>query len=245
LTLCVLIGIVYRGYYKLQQRKNKFFIKEVRKETDSTFTLIVESNRNIDFKPGQFFFLRIDGKKLYARHPFSVSSSPQEKNLNFTIKLAGRFTQEAIKFKPGDEIIMEGPFGNFILDTEDKDIVFIAGGVGITPFMSMIQNNQKESIRKNILLFYSSKTEKEIIFKKELDAIHGPWLEKVYVLSGEKKENYEIRRIDKEMLKKYVHDFQNKKFYICGPQLMNKDVSKALLELGVQEENIIFEDFFW
>ncbi len=245
--ILVAIGAIYRTNYKIKQRKNEFILKNIEQETEDTFTLVVETKQKISFKPGQFFFLKLDNRKLYARHPFSVSSSPSEKNLCFTIKLSGRFTQEALKLKPGDEIKIEGPFGNFIIDGENKDLVFIAGGVGITPFMSMIKENQNKEAKYNIILFYSSKTEKDIIFKKQLDLIKENWFKKKYIITREniKKQDYESGRINKAMLIKHIQDFKNKKFYICGPQKMNHSVSQILREQGVKKTDIISEDFFW
>lgn len=244
LPILVFIGIIYRTNYKLKQRNNKFFLKEIIKETEDTFTLVIQSKYPVSFKPGQFFFLRIEGKKLYARHPFSTSSSPSEKTLSFTMKLAGRFTKVALNLKPGQEIKMEGPFGNFIL-RENKGPVFIAGGVGITPFMSIIKDNQEAKEHSNILLLYGSRTEKDIIFKESLDSIKEPWLNKVYILSQEKKSGYEYGRMDKEFIIKHIKDLNNKTFYICGPQEMNKLIFQALADLGVKKEDIITEDFFW
>ncbi|MBI3623274.1 ferric reductase-like transmembrane domain-containing protein [Candidatus Pacearchaeota archaeon] len=245
LTILVILGIVYRTNYKLKQRKNQFFLKEIKQETNDTFTLVIEPKQPVAFKPGQFFFLRLDGRKLYARHPFSVSNVP-EKYLNFTIKDTGRFTKEAKNLKPGDEIRIEGPFGKFIVDDDnEKDLVFIAGGVGITPFMSMIKDNINKSVKRNIILLYGSKTEKDIIFKKELDSISQSWFRKVYVLSNEKTDNYDFGRIDEKILLKYVKDVKDKKFYICGPKAMMDSLKQTLKKLRIKKEDIVIEDFFW
>ena len=245
LIILVIMGIVYRTNYKLKQRKNKFFVKEIRQETKDTFTLIVEPKQPVKFKPGQFFFLRLDGRKLYARHPFSVSNAPG-KYLSFTLKDTGRFTKEAKNLKPGDEIKIEGPYGNFVIDNNDsKDLVFIAGGVGITPFMSMVKDNINKTNKKEITLLYGSKTEKDIIFKKELDGINQSWLRKVYVLSEEKNNNYKYGRVNEEILSKYVKDVKANKFYLCGPKPMMNSVKQYLKKHGVKKEDIILEDFFW
>ena len=147
--------------------------------------------------------------------------------------------------KKGDEVKMEGPFGNFIIG-DNKEPVFIAGGVGITPFMSMLKDNSENKIKRKITLIYASKTEKDIIFKKDIDSIKGVWLKIIYVLSEEDTHGkYEFGRINKEILVKYVGNFEGKKFYICGPEGMKNAVSQTLKELGIKKENIKFEDFFW
>lgn len=251
LIIIVIIGIVYRTQYKLIGIfRDKFYLKEIIKETKDTFSLILETKGKIDFKAGQFYFLRINKNKLYARHPFTVSSAPNDNYLRFTIKDTGRFTKTALNLKKGEEIILDGPFGVFTFkekEKEKKDLVFIAGGVGITPFLSMIKDNFFKEEKKNIFLFYASRAKEDIILKKEIDNINENWFKKVYVLSREKVdlENYENGYIDKELIEKYIKNIDNCLFYICGSEKMKKDSLKALINLKVKRKNIIIEDFFW
>src|SRR3989344_1417033 len=240
-AMLIIIGIVYRTNYKIKQLSNKFLVKEIKKETEDTFTMVLEAKNNFLFKAGQFCFLRINKNRLYARHPFTISSSHNEKDLSFTIKLKGRFTQEALNLKKGEEVIVEGPFGIFTLDkAEEKDIVFIAGGIGITPFMSMIKSNLHSNIKRNITLFYCSKTIKGTIFKKELDNIEENWLNKVYIVSKDECQGNVKEKgiISKELIKKYTDNIDNSVFYICGPEQMKKYVIKELKKLGIKKENI-------
>ncbi len=296
--ISILIGLVYRTFYKIKQRvSEKFFLKEIKKETEDTFTLILETKKNFSFKAGQFCFLRLKRKGIYARHPISISSFPDEENLMFTIKLKGRFTKEALNLKIGEEIIVEGPFGIFTIDdtigrNKDKNLIFIAGGVGITPFFSMIKSNLHldygktnsnlqvgeiasqsavfpsspkprqtphfsveyktegfGDIKRNITLFYCSKTIKGTIFKKELDKIKENWLKNIYIMSEDVYQGNvnETGIINKELIKKYLDEekIKNSVFYICGPEKMKECATKELKELGIKKENIIIEDFFW
>ena len=252
ILILIILGIFYRTYYKIKQRfSEKFYLKEIKKETEDTFTLILETKRNFSFKAGQFCFLRLNRKGINARHPISISGSPDEKDLRFTIKLKGRFTKEALNLKVGEEVNVEGPFGIFTIEDairkNNNNLVFIAGGVGITPFFSMIKSNLHSNIKKDILLFYCSRTIKGTIFKKELDSIDEKLLKKVYILSedecqGNVKEN---GIINKSIIAKYAKDINNSVFFICGPEPMKNCVIKELRELGVKKENIIIEDFFW
>ncbi|MEW5902532.1 MAG: ferric reductase-like transmembrane domain-containing protein, partial [Acidobacteriota bacterium] len=140
LFLGVLAGGIYRAVYKLRQRSRKYFVKEVRWETKDTFTIVLKQSQKLSFKPGQFCFLRLEKPGLHWRHPISISSAPHEEDLEFTIKLKGRFTKAASQLKPGEEVKLEGPFGIFTLEEERNEIVFIAFGVGITPFTSFIRD---------------------------------------------------------------------------------------------------------
>jgi len=243
----MIIGGIYRTCYKIKQRKFKCFVKEVKWETKDTFTLILKPNKKLNFKAGQFCFLRLNKDKLYARHPFTISNSPDEEDLHFTVKLTGKFTKAVSELKKGEEVIVDGPFGIFTLENNKGNLVFLAGGVGITPFMSMIRNQSKSNDKKNIFLLYGSKKENDTIFKSELDRINGKWLKIIYLFSQEDnpKKIYEKGYINKEIIKKYVEDRENSLFYICGPESMKRLCEKELKALGINNKNIIIESFFW
>lgn len=247
ILLGIIIGIIYRTNYKIKQRKNKFYVKNINWKTKDTFTLTLKTNKKFNFKAGQFCFLRINKNKLYARHPFTISSPPNEKDLEFTIKLQGRFTKIASQLKEGEEIIVEGPFGTFTVEDDNKNLVFIAGGVGITPFMSIIKNHSDLRKQQNITLLYGSKTKEDIIFRDELDTIQKDWFTKIYLLSNanSSSEMYERGYINKTLISKHIKNLNNTLFYICGPEQMKKCVKKILANLGVKNQNIKTESFFW
>jgi len=249
LTTGVVIGLIYRTQYKLRERySDGFYVKEVKWETKDTFTLTLETKKDISFEAGQFFFLRLNKNKLHGRHPFTAASGPHEKDLRFTIKDTGRFTKIASQLKVGEEVIVDGPFGIFTKKNNKKDLVFIAGGVGITPFMSMIRDQVHSRSDQKITLLYGSKTEEDIIFEKELDEIKDPWLKKTYILSDAKdtsSEKFEYGYLTKDLIEKRVDSIENSLFYICGPEPMKKSAVKILKELGVKSGDIFIEDFFW
>jgi len=242
-----LIGIIYRTNYKIKQRKFKFKVLKINWETKDTFTLILKSNNPFHFKAGQFCFLRLNKENLFARHPFTISNSPNgDGELHFTIKLQGRFTKAVSELKEGEQVIVEGPFGTFYVKDNQKELVFIAGGVGITPFMSIITDQINKHNLQKITLFYSSKKKTEVIFKDRLDQIKESWFKKVYILSQEEGfEEEEKGRINKEIIAKHLILLDNCLFYICGPEGLKNRVTKELIHLGVKKSNIIIEDFFW
>lgn len=243
-TILVAIGIIYRTRYKIiTARTTRFFVKDIKMETADTFTLTVKGNK--EFKAGQFCFLRLNKNKLHARHPFTVSSAPGE-DLSFTIKLAGRFTQTAKELKEGDEIFIDGPFGKFI-PAPEKDLVFIAGGVGITPFMSILRDHIKRGITENITLIYGSRSQADIIFKDELESINQPWFKKVYMLNDITNMTMQCEQgfISQDIIKKYVSNPNDSLYYICGPERMKDTAKKVLKDMGVKWKNVFVEDFFW
>lgn len=244
----VICGAVYRTQYKIKKHyAGKFYVKKIKWETNDTFSLILKTPDNFSYKAGQFCFLRLNKNKLHARHPFTMSSSPKEQDVCFTIKNSGRFTKTAFNLREGEEVVVDGPFGIFTLRDDGKNCVFIAGGVGITPFFSMIKDNLLKERRRNILLIYGSKTKEDIIFKEKLDNIKELWFKKVYALSNEASlvtGEYENGYINKNLINKYVKSIGNSSYYICGPEAMKVSVKKALFDLGVKKQDIIIEDFF-
>lgn len=244
--LFIIIGIVYRTIYKIKNKKTeKYTVINIKEETHDTFTLNVEGLKTLDFQAGQFCFLRIEKNNLYARHPFTIASAPS-KSLSFTIKEAGRFTKTAKELKAGETIFVDGPFGNFI-PKENKPLVFIAGGVGITPFMSIIRDHIQKDISQPITLIYGSRTQNDIIFKNELDEIKKDWFKKVYMLQDIQGMTIEAEQgfINSDIINKYVTDVNNSLYYICGPEGMKNAVKKTLNDIGVSRKNIFVEDFFW
>lgn len=243
----IILGAIYRMRYKLIQRKFKSKIKKITWENYNTFSIEIKTNKKMGFKPGQFCFLRIEKKGLFARHPFTISSPPQQDTLNFTIKLAGRFTKTAAGLKKGDEIIVEGPFGTFTINDKEKKLIFIAGGVGITPFRSMIKSLNYQN-KQQITLFYFCRTKKDILFKKELDTAKRKNLKIIYAISRENPANgsrIEHGRINKKMLQKHAPEIHFSDIYICGPDGMKRETLKILKEIGVENKDIYKEDFFW
>ncbi len=248
MTGLVAAGAAYRTSYKIKQRHLRFNVKEIRPETYDAFTLALEPNRKFPFKPGQFCFLRLEKEGLYARHPFTISSAPNEKEIRFTMKLKGRFVNAASKLNRGDEVKTDGPFGIFTIEDKTRDLVFIAGGIGITPFMSMIRNQLKTGDKQNITLLYGAKTEKDLVFKDEIDDINKEWFKKTYVLSTNNQEGlegYETGHINEKIIKERIKNMEDPLFYICGPEPMKESCERTLLKLGVNKQDIITESFFW
>ncbi len=247
----IIIGIIYRTQYKIRSSKNnKFKVVNIKNETSDTFTISLksENNNKLNFKAGQFCFLRINKNKLYARHPFTISSSPDKDIIEFTIKLAGRFTETAKDLQSGETVFIDGPFGNFI-PPENKKLVFVAGGVGITPFISILRDRISRDIKQNITLIYGSRSQSDIIFKEELDNINQEWFKKVYMLNDISNLTIQCEQgyVREDIIKKYIHsdDIKDSLYYICGPERMKDGTKKVLKDMGVKNKNIFVEDFFW
>ncbi len=214
------------------------------KETEDTISLRFSKNDNFHFKPGQFLTFILKDSEGELRRPYSISTSPNDKELEITIKkiFNGRATKILFNdVKEGDTLEALGPYGLFAYDNENvKKIVHIAAGSGIAPIRSIIRYivRNKPEIKQTLL--YSNKTPDEIIFKKELEKLP---IECVFTVT-----RYEvgewvglIGRFNKETLKNYI--WENTLYFICGPPLFVDSMASMLKELNVDAKAIRTERY--
>lgn len=237
-------------------RRKPYTVVEVTSNTPDVWTVKFappEGERVFHYDPGQFHFITLHrGHGLpVEEHHWTISSSPSRKDfISSTIKESGDFTATIGKTTPGDKAVIQGPFGRFsyVLHPEDKNIVFIAGGIGITPIMSMLRHMNETQANIDALLIYANRSEEDIVFRKELDAIQSnafPRLKVIHVLSNPGRSwNGEKGRLDREKLKRLVdRRINDHAFYLCGPPPMTAAMIAALWELGVPMNRIRTERF--
>jgi predicted ferric reductase len=228
--------------------KHRFKVEKIIKETDFACSIYL-NGKNLDlfkFKCGQFGIFRFLNKKLiWQSHPFSFSDSPNGKHLRITVKNSGDFTKDISLIPLNTPVIIEGPYGIFTAsEQKNSKILFIAGGIGITPIFAIIKNICKD--KKDAILLYSSKTEKEVVFKKEINGLTEKEknIKCHYLITGEIGKQKEKGRIDEEKIKRLVPDYLSRKIYICGPPKLINHSIKLFLSLNVPKKNIYFEKFF-
>lgn len=185
------------------------------------------------FRAGQYVSLQSKvGESLVSR-PYSIASSPREaleNKLVLGVEEAGFFSGYLDKeAKPGDRFTMTEPSGEFHYEAlrDNKHIVCIAGGAGITPFLSMAKSMAEGDEDYEMTLFCGARDEARIAFKPELDALAEKGLKVVYVLSDEERAGYEHGFVSAALLEKYV-DVRNVTFFLCGPKAMYDFVLKEL-----------------
>ncbi len=185
------------------------------------------------FRAGQYVSLQSKvGESLVSR-PYSIASSPREaleNKLVLGVEEAGFFSGYLDKeAKPGDRFTMTEPSGEFHYEAlrDNRHIVCIAGGAGITPFLSMAKSMAEGDEDYEMTLFYGARDEARIAFKPELDALAEKGLKVVYVLSDEERAGYEHGFVSAALLEKYV-DVRNVTFFLCGPKAMYDFVLKEL-----------------
>src|SRR5262249_14433847 len=210
--------------------RQPFRVMAVESEAPRVWTLTLEAPRNraFHFAPGQFQFLRLLGGELPAEeHPVTLAASPTRSGrISLTIKESGDFTAAIARVRPGDRATVHGPFGRFshTLHADEHDLVFVGGGVGITPLMSMLRYMRDRGESRRVLLAYASRGPADILFGDELNAIqagHSPELRVVHVLSDAPPSwAGETGRLDALRLARLCGGVADKTFYLCCPPPM-------------------------
>lgn len=216
----------------------------VKAERGNAWTLTVEpvGHLGMRFLPGQFAWLTAWRSPFTdSEHPFSISSSAEQNGkLSFTIKELGDFTSTIKDMKKGQKIYLDGPFGAFSLDRhpQAKGYVFIAGGIGITPIMSMLQTMKDRADTRPLVLIYGNNKWEDITFREEIEELEKHLSLKVIHVLAYPPEDWQGEQgfITGEILDRHLPKERKKNLYeifLCGPPLMMDVVEKLLPELGI------------
>lgn len=239
-TLALLTGNLFAFFANKQIRTIMHFVKK-KKEAHSIMTFQFLPETSFHFVPGQYMEWTLphpNPDQRGLRRFFTISSSPTEKFIAITTKFPPKgkqtstFKQALKALKQSRSMQAFGPDGNFVLPDKKQKLAFIAGGIGVTPFRSIVKYLLDTGERWNIILLYSASKKSEFVFKDVFEkAQKQGWL----------KVNYLTKRIDEEEIKKGVKDWQQRIFYVSGPEPMVRGVSKILQAMGVKE---IRHDYF-
>lgn len=237
-------------------RRNPYKVTEVRQEAEGVWTIKLaapEGATRFDYLPGQFHFLTFQRAPNLPveEHPWTISSSPTEAGvLSSTIKESGDFTASIGKTKPGDTALVHGPFGRFsyTLHPDEHELVFIAGGVGITPLMSMLRHIRDTHAERTVTLLYANTSERDIVFRDEIaamerDGVAGLKVE--HVLNKPSAEwKGERGRLDEEKIKRLAGpELARRAFYVCAPPELMDLTIRTLRQANVPAARIHFERF--
>ncbi len=246
LSLLFLSVVVYRLVRIFTIRRSPYEIVEVRQEADDIWSLFFKGPR-FDYKPGQFMFIQLlRDEKLSSPHPFTISSSPTAENLSITPKKLGDFTMTIKDTKPGDRAYIDAPYGVFsFLNFAPSELVFIAGGIGITPFMSMLRYIYDHKLDLKVTLFWANRSEKNLCFQKELQTMQKEMsgLKVIPVMSDQPDWAGQKGHIKAQVLTNYLESLDNKEYFVCGPPAMSRAVINELKQLNVPTLKIHSELF--
>jgi ferredoxin-NADP reductase len=212
-------------------------------ETEDVISFIFKPLEDLEWKAGQFIYYKIPHDKPdnrgIIRH-FTIASAPHEEHIRLTTRF---FSEKGSSFKKALKSLEVGSRvdtfeleGSFIVEEYKEKYVFIAGGIGITPFRSILLDLAYKSRIENIILFYGSRDE-NIVFENDFNEIYlkNPSFSVHYVISPD--------RIDIDILREKVPDLFERKCYISGPMVMIKSAEECLIELGISSD-MIKTDYF-
>ncbi|MFZ2330786.1 MAG: FAD-dependent oxidoreductase [Atribacterota bacterium] len=222
----------------------KFRIEEKRKEVDDIYSFIFQPQEPVTWQAGQYALYRVSHDNPDNRGEtriFTISSPPFQKKImlttNYSFEESSSFKKALFAKKAGDVVEAIKIDGKFTVNKEYQKLVFIAGGIGITPFHSILLDLEEKKDYRDIILVYSNKNEEHIVFKDTLNNLAERYskLNIKYIFSPQ--------RADENLIKETVPDLEERVFYISGPMRLVKAVEETLYQLKVDKENIK-KDYF-
>lgn len=235
-------AVFRRFLYARWGPRHDYAVMGVRRLADITEVTFLPIGEPLAFTPGQFVFVsflsaRVSGEK----HPFSVSSRPGEPFLRLSIKSLGDWTETLSLLAPGNEALVYGPYGAFgeVAARSDRDQIWIAGGIGITPFLSLAADRTVAGRTGRVHLFYCTRDRREAVYLPELEEASGrtPELRVVHHRSADD------GRLTCDLIETAAGGLEGKLILLCGPTAMTHDLVAQFERRRVRAKNIVFEDF--
>jgi predicted ferric reductase len=238
----------------LAMKLHPYVVDRVQAERGNAWTLTLRplGHAGTTFAPGQFAWITV-ARSPFAdlEHPFSFSSSAEQKGgLSFTIKELGDFTEQIPALSPGTRVYVDGPFGAFSIDRrpDARAYVFIAGGIGITPIMSMLRTMRDRNDSRSCLLIYAARSLREMTFREELVALEGELNLHTQLVPSIPHDTWAgpSGRLTPELMDQLLSPTYREEqceAYLCGPLPMMDAVESSLIALGIPRRRIHSERF--
>jgi predicted ferric reductase len=237
--------IVYRFARPLWNAvRYEFRVAHVALETKDTFSVYITGKDLVKFRyrSGQYANITFLQRGLWFTHPFSFSAEHNDTYIRFTMKALGDYTKRLGELRVGTRVILDGPLGLFIEElSRNEKLLFIAGGIGITPIRSMVGDIMRRG--KDVVLLYAARTVDDIAFRKEFEMFQEKRPFPIHYILSAPTEGYESGYLDREKLVRLVPDFYERDVYLCGPPPMMDAAIKNLKGLGFKNVNLHYEKF--
>lgn len=234
----------------LRQRRRSWRIVEVRRERGDSCSLVVEAvgHEGLRFAPGEFAWIKIHSPFTLDEHPFSFSSSATKtRRVEFGVKALGDFTRRLADTPPGTAVYLDGPHGAFGIDRYPAPgYVFIAGGIGITPFMACLRTMAERGDHRPVVLIYAVKSWDAATFREAIAALTDRLTLTVFYVLEQPHDGWtgDHGFIDAELLaRRLPADSLPRDYLLCGPSPMMNAVRDALHGRGITDEHIHSERF--
>lgn len=251
--LALLVGNIF-SFWVSPKEKLILKLKQISKVAADTYDFIFSTNQRFSYQPGEYMewtLAQLNPDSRGNRRYFTLASSPTEEDVRLGVKFyanSSSFKKQLAGMKPGDTIVASARAGDFVLPKNRmQKSVFIAGGIGVTPFRSMIKYLLDKNERRLITFLYSNKTVADIAYKDIFDKAEAQLgIKTVYtVTDASGTPDWQGRKgmIDAKMIMEEVPDYKRRVFYISGPHGMVAAFEDMLKKLGVKKSNIV-TDFF-
>ena len=220
-------------------------------EAENARSYLFQSESPLSFRAGQYLRYTLphaDPDTRGISRSFSIASSPDEPLLRLTTRLStppSTFKAALARLQPGAIVDASGPFGNFVYSESDVPVVFIAGGIGITPMRSILGDLASRKVRIRSTLLYSSATQ-DIPFRTWLDALTADWpeLQVIYTVTRPVAEWGGLTgRIDAAFVRQHVSDLPRSLFLVSGPTPLVDSMRATLADIGVDPGRVKYEAF--
>ncbi len=240
------------AFYPFSLRQKLYLtLKGAKEVAKNTKEFIFTKPTGLKFHPGQYLEWMLPHRKpdnRGRRRYFTIASAPHEDVVRLVVRLSEKgssYKQALQKLAVGEQIIASQLAGDFILpeDTKKK-LAFVAGGIGVTPFLSHFGFMVWQNIRRDVVLFYCNNTATEIAYREKFDVlVKDGYCHTVHILAEEEIADHEHGFLTEEIIKKHTPDYKERIWYLSGPSGMVSAYSVLLKKLGVPRENI-HHDFF-
>lgn len=236
-------SIIYRYMlYPIFGPKYNYAIERIERAIDVvSIYMRVKAAKKLDFKSGQFVYVSFDNKITGKEsHPFSIASGPDEELLKLSAKVVGDYTLKLTQLREGDRAMVFGPYGEFTMHRfSNKNCLWIAGGIGVTPFLSMLSAETYKCSGNQVCFYYTYGKKEEGLFVDEINALttRTPNVKFYNWCSKEK------RRLDLKEIATKINMRVLDAIFMCGPPPMMEGFKKQFLLAGIPEQKIIYENF--
>lgn len=232
------------------QNKKIYIVEQVIQETSDTKTLALklEDGSLPQYVAGQFITIYFEESKTLEGKAYTFSSAPYESTCNITVKNIGEFSSRLCNLKKGDKVLASLPYGFFSSEYPTHELIIFAGGIGITPFRSIVLDTLKHNPNRIIHIHHSIQTSMDIVFQNKFNILmtHYPNVSITYYITKESQPPQSMikGRMNLDSIIPTMNTSNEKEFLICGSISFVRDTWKGLKELGVNEQNIYTEAFF-
>jgi predicted ferric reductase len=235
-----IISILYSVlFYEKTAFKFKFKVNKLKVVSEGTLEITGKAlGHNIEFKPGQFAFIKFSGKaNKFSSHPFTISAAPKDGEIQFTIKALGDDTKVLLEtLKVGDKFAVEGPHGKFDYRKGSKNQIWIAGGIGVTPFRSFLQAKVRDDY--SIDFFYSYNSDQDGAYLEELEKLTYNSNVRLHLFNFKEKGFLSV-----EQMKNYAEISMVEDVYFCGPKGMRESLKNQFKNSDLGNINMHYEQF--